>query len=57
MKIPYSEGGLIAVFHEQGQVERIEHTREGVVIDGRLPVRLVARFRPFAINEIPINGN
>jgi GTP-binding protein HflX len=57
VKIPYTEGGLIAVFHEQGQVEQIEHTREGVVIAGRLPGRLVARFRPFVLDEVSFSGN
>jgi GTP-binding protein HflX len=57
VRIPYSEGGLIAIFHEQGQVEQVEHTREGVVIVGRLPGRLVAHFRPFIFTEIPFSGN
>lgn len=47
VKLPYKEGGLIAMFHQQGQVERVEHSREGVFIQGRIPVRLVARFQPF----------
>ena len=25
VRLPYQQGGLIALFHEQGQVERIEH--------------------------------
>lgn len=47
VRIPYEEGGLIALFHEQGQVERIEHGNGGVLIDGRLPGRLLARFLPY----------
>jgi len=42
--LPYSEGKLISLFHEQGQVERIEHGNGGVLIQGRIPGRLVARF-------------
>ncbi|MGD8457940.1 MAG: GTPase HflX [Anaerolineales bacterium] len=57
VRIPYSEGGLIAVFHEQGQVEQVEHTRGGVVIDGRLPGRLVAQFSPYVISEMQVSGN
>jgi GTP-binding protein HflX len=45
--LPYEQGALIALFHEQGQVDRVEHTRSGVEIDGRIPGRLLARYRPF----------
>lgn len=45
--LPFKEGALIALFHEQGQVAEIVHTRKGVFIDGRLPGRLIARYRPF----------
>jgi GTP-binding protein HflX len=47
VELPHQEGALIALFHEQGQVEHIEHTRKGQIITGRLPVRVVARFKPF----------
>jgi GTP-binding protein HflX len=50
VELPFAEGALIALFHEQGQVEHIEHTRKGQIITGRMPVRLVARFRPFEVN-------
>ena len=45
--LPYKEGGLIALFHEQGQIERVEHESEGVTIHGRLPGRLTTRFASF----------
>ena len=45
--LPYQEGGLIALFHEMGQVEYIEHTPVGVKIIGHLPGRLLTYFRPF----------
>jgi GTP-binding protein HflX len=47
VQLPFQEGALIALFHEQGQVEKIEHTRHGVNIEGRVPERLVARYRIF----------
>ncbi len=47
VRLPYQQGGLISMFHEQGQVERIEHERGGVHIHGRLPGRLLARYQPF----------
>ena len=47
VKIPYQNGGLIALFHEQGQVEREEHGMGGVVLEGRIPGRLLAHYRPY----------
>ena len=44
MRLPYQQGALISLFHEAGQVERIEHERGGVVMQGRIPGRLVAQF-------------
>ena len=51
VRIPYDEGGLIALFHEQGQVERIEHRNGGVEIQGRLPVRVLAQFKDYQVPE------
>ena len=51
--LPYEQGALIALFHEKGQVERIEHTRKGVRLTGRLPGRLLARYSNFAKNGQP----
>jgi GTP-binding protein HflX len=45
--LPFQQGGLTALFHEQGQVEEVEHTRDGVHIVGRIPGRLLAQFRDF----------
>jgi GTP-binding protein HflX len=42
--LPYDEGKLISLFHEQGQIESIEHGNGGVLIQGRIPGRLVAQF-------------
>ena len=36
-------------FHEFGQVERLEHGRKGVLIQGRIPGRLVAQFKPWQV--------
>ncbi|MFN8384898.1 MAG: GTPase HflX [Anaerolineales bacterium] len=44
VRLPYQQGALISLFHEAGQVERIEHGRGGVVMQGRIPGRLVAQF-------------
>jgi GTP-binding protein HflX len=45
--LPYSEGKLISLLHEQGQIERIEHGNGGVLIQGRIPGRLVAKFQSY----------
>jgi GTPase len=51
--LPYKEGGLISNFHEYGQVETTEHVRGGVIMQGRLPGRLLARFKPFTRLDLP----
>jgi GTP-binding protein HflX len=51
VRLPYQEGGLIAAFHDQGQVERVEQTHQGVLIQGRLPGRLLARYQPFLVQR------
>ena len=53
--LPFDQGALISLFHEQGQVERIEHNRKGVTIQGRLPGRLVARYTDFTA-PLPIEA-
>jgi GTP-binding protein HflX len=47
--LPYQQGQLISLFHEVGQVERLEHGRKGVLMQGRIPGRLVAQFKPWLV--------
>jgi GTPase len=47
VRLPYQEGQLISLFHEQGQVERIEHGKGGVVIAGVIPGRLLGRYQAY----------
>lgn len=49
VRVPYQQGALISLFHEAGQVERIEHGRGGVTIQGRIPGRLAAQFADWEI--------
>ena len=49
VRLPYQQGALISLFHEAGQIELIEHERGGVVMQGRVPGRLVAQFTPWLI--------
>jgi GTP-binding protein HflX len=51
--LPYQQGQLISLFHEAGQIDRIEHTRGGVMIHGRIPGRLVAQFNEWQANHAP----
>ena len=45
IRLPYQQGQLISLFHEFGQIERLEHGRKGVLMQGRIPGRLVAQFK------------
>jgi len=47
VRLPYTQGQLISLFHEEGQVSSISHGRGGVLMQGLLPGRLVARYKPF----------
>ena len=49
VRLPYQQGALISLFHEAGQIERIEHERGGVVMQGRIPGRLVAQFSDWQV--------
>jgi len=51
VRFPYQQGQLISLFHEFGQVERMEHGRKGVLIQGRIPGRLVAQFKPWQVGS------
>ncbi len=54
VRLPYKEGALISLFHELGQVDRVEHERGGVVIHGSIPGRILAQYAPWKIKP---NGN
>jgi len=51
VRLPYQQGALISLFHEAGQVDRIEHQCGGVVIQGRIPGRLAAQFSPWQVAD------
>lgn len=51
VRLPYKEGALISLFHELGQVERLEHERGGVVMQGRIPGRLLAQFSSWQVKS------
>ncbi|HKG55007.1 MAG TPA: GTPase HflX [Anaerolineales bacterium] len=49
VRLPYQQGALISLFHEAGQIERIEHGRGGVLMQGRIPGRLLAQFSDWQV--------
>jgi len=51
VEIPYNMGGLISLFHEEGQVDQVENRYEGVLIQGRLPVRYLTRYKPYLVED------
>ena len=53
VRLPYQEGQLISLFHEQGQVQTIEHGRGGVLLKGFIPGRLMARFQSYILKNKP----
>lgn len=51
VRLPYQQGALISLFHEAGQVERIEHGRGSVLMQGRIPGRLLAQFSSWQVSS------
>ncbi|GAB4109193.1 MAG: GTPase HflX [Roseiflexaceae bacterium] len=45
--IPYSRGDLVAQWRERGLIEQEQHTAEGTLLSGRVPVSLAAALEPF----------
>jgi GTP-binding protein HflX len=51
LKLPPQQGRLANVISRWGVVDRIEHTRQGILIDGQVPNRLLSEIRPFQISS------
>jgi GTP-binding protein HflX len=49
--LPYKEGALISLFHEQGHVDMVEHGDDGIKITGVIPNRLLARYSPYMTQD------
>lgn len=49
VEIPYNKGSLISLFHEEGRVEQVENKYQGVVIQGRVPLRHLAKYKPYLV--------
>ncbi len=51
VKIPFSEGQLISMFHESGQVIEVTHGENGAHIKGLIPRRLLFNFEPYLTSQ------
>lgn len=49
IKLPYSRGDLMSLFHERGQVDEERHLEDGIAINGRLPDRVVPMFEDYLL--------
>lgn len=48
--VPYQQGDLVSLLHQQGHVKWEEHGPEGTLIEGQIPARLMATFEPYLVN-------
>jgi len=51
VEIPYTEGHLISLFHEYGQVHEVSNGENGTRMKGLIPIRLLFQFEPFIYSE------
>jgi GTP-binding protein HflX len=51
VRLPYREGQLISMFHQNGQVDKIEHGIGGVLLKGSVPGHLAKKFFPYLENK------
>lgn len=49
VRIPYTRGDLVALFHSQGTVIDESHSGEGTVLSGYMPRRWLQELRPYLI--------
>lgn len=45
--IPYQQGHLISLIHDQGIIKKIENCKTGVAIQASIPGRLLTQFEPY----------
>ncbi len=57
VRLPYNQGQLISLFHESGQIDRIENERNHVLIQGRIPGRLLAQFNTWLAIDNPASND
>lgn len=57
VRLNYKQGALISQFHDLGRVDQVKHERGGVVIQGKLPGRLLARYQPFVADTTRVESD
>lgn len=50
-RLPYQQGQLISLFHEAGQIEWVKHEHGSVLMQGRIPGRLMAQFNAWRVED------
>jgi hypothetical protein len=51
VRLPYRRSDLAALFHDNGRVDAERFVESAVVIEGRLPARYLAVFRPYLVKS------
>jgi GTP-binding protein HflX len=51
VRLPYRRSDLAALFHDNGRVDAEHFSENAIVIEGRLPARYLAAFRPFLLKS------
>ena len=51
VKLPYSEGKLLSIFHEHGVIENLTHKKKSVWIEGSIPAGYLSLFEPFFVDN------
>ena len=55
--IPYAQGQLLSLFHENGQVHQVVNNEQGTRIIGLMPRRLVHKYKPYFISPPEYNDS
>lgn len=50
-KIPYDKGNLLSQIYSIGKADMVEHMRDGVEVEARIPTRIVAQYNEYLIKE------
>ena len=51
LRIPYRRSDLVALFHDNGRVDKEEYGETALTISGGLPARYLAVFRPYVLKQ------
>ena len=49
VEIPFAEGKLVSLFHTHGNVETVDHSENGVLISGQIPIHYLPFFQPYLV--------